>query len=227
MFANRKFLAAAGERVGGRGESHGAGQSARGGAIHVEERADCRWGIRRCIVFHPPPRGCATPAPIWAAHTAGTRRTRRWDRCGLGSLRGSQPDGRGEHRAGPADPDRVYWPAAPTPTQAPPMAPSCVRRTAAGRSSAPMCPSSSAAMKMAAATANVCRWTPTTATCSTWARQAGLWKSTDGAVTWRPCGVFPEVTEAPPAAAAGEGAGRAWSGIVVTLFDRAAAPRQG
>jgi len=55
-------------------------------------------------------------------------------------------------------------------------------------------------------------------------RQAGLWKSTDGAVTWRRVESFPDVTEAPPAAAAGRG-GRPsrGSGIVVTLFD----PRSG
>ena len=55
-------------------------------------------------------------------------------------------------------------------------------------------------------------------------RQAGLWRSTDGAVTWRRVESFPEVTEAPPAAAAGRG-GRPsrGSGIVVTLFD----PRSG
>src|SRR5664279_1416452 len=69
-------------------------------------------------------------------------------------------------------------------------------------------------------------------------RQAGLWRSTDGAVTWSKVDSFPDVTEAPPAAvptqpgrgaqpaqAAPGGSGRAsrGSGIVVTLVD----PRSG
>jgi photosystem II stability/assembly factor-like uncharacterized protein len=51
-------------------------------------------------------------------------------------------------------------------------------------------------------------------------RQAGLWRSTDGAATWNRVDSFPDVTEAPPAGGAGRG-GRAsrGSGIVVTLFD--------
>jgi photosystem II stability/assembly factor-like uncharacterized protein len=60
-------------------------------------------------------------------------------------------------------------------------------------------------------------------------RQAGLWKSTDGAVTWNRVDSFPDVTEVPPAgAAAAPGSGRGprpnrGAGIVVTLFD----PRSG
>jgi photosystem II stability/assembly factor-like uncharacterized protein len=55
-------------------------------------------------------------------------------------------------------------------------------------------------------------------------RQVGLWKSTDGAVTWKKVETFPDVTEAPPAgAAAGPGRGSRSSGVVVTLFD----PRSG
>ena len=68
-------------------------------------------------------------------------------------------------------------------------------------------------------------------------RLAGLWRSTDGAVTWSKVDSFPDVTEAPPAAAAqpgrgaqpapgGGGGGRGGSrgdGIVVTLVD----PRSG
>ena len=69
-------------------------------------------------------------------------------------------------------------------------------------------------------------------------RQNGLWRSTDGAVTWSKVDSFPDVTEAPPAAAptqpwrgaqpaqaAPGGGGRAsrGSGIVVTLVD----PRSG
>jgi photosystem II stability/assembly factor-like uncharacterized protein len=55
-------------------------------------------------------------------------------------------------------------------------------------------------------------------------RQAGLWKSTDRAVTWKKVETFPDVTEAPPAgAAAGPGRGSRSSGVVVTLFD----PRSG
>ena len=62
-------------------------------------------------------------------------------------------------------------------------------------------------------------------------RLSGLWKSTDGAVTWNKVESFPDVTEAPPAAApvqpgqAGQGRGSAGprpsrgAGIVVTLFD--------
>jgi photosystem II stability/assembly factor-like uncharacterized protein len=58
-------------------------------------------------------------------------------------------------------------------------------------------------------------------------RQVGLWKSTDTAVTWSRVDSFPDVAEAPPAAAApGSGRGARPSrgaGIVVTLFD----PRSG
>ena len=59
-------------------------------------------------------------------------------------------------------------------------------------------------------------------------RQTGLWRSTDGAVTWSKVDSFPDVTEAPPAGGAtagGRGAGRVarGSGIVVTLVD----PRSG
>jgi len=60
-------------------------------------------------------------------------------------------------------------------------------------------------------------------------RQAGLWRSTDGAATWSRVDSFPDVTEAPPAGgppAAGRGGfGRVarGSGIVVTLVD----PRSG
>jgi photosystem II stability/assembly factor-like uncharacterized protein len=66
-------------------------------------------------------------------------------------------------------------------------------------------------------------------------RQNGLWRSTDGAVTWSKVDSFPDVTEAPPAAQPGRGAqpgagggggGRGGSrgdGIVVTLVD----PRSG
>jgi hypothetical protein len=66
-------------------------------------------------------------------------------------------------------------------------------------------------------------------------RLAGLWKSEDGAVTWKKVDSFPDVTEAPPAAPAGGrgaapgmggGGGRGGSrgdGIVVTLVD----PRSG
>ncbi|HMD71931.1 MAG TPA: xyloglucanase [Bryobacteraceae bacterium] len=60
-------------------------------------------------------------------------------------------------------------------------------------------------------------------------RQVGLWKSTDGAVTWSRVDSFPDVAEAPPAgAAAAPGPGRGprpsrGAGIVVTLFD----PRSG
>jgi len=55
-------------------------------------------------------------------------------------------------------------------------------------------------------------------------RQAGLWRSTDAAVTWSKVDSFPDVTEAPPtgeAPAMGGGRGRAvrGSGIVVTLVD--------
>ena len=51
-------------------------------------------------------------------------------------------------------------------------------------------------------------------------RQAGLWKSTDGAVTWNKVESFPDVTEAPPAGGAGPQArGSRGSGIVVTQFD--------
>jgi hypothetical protein len=52
-------------------------------------------------------------------------------------------------------------------------------------------------------------------------RQAGLWRSTDGAVTWSRVESFPDVTEAPPAGGApagGRGASRG-SGVVVTLID--------
>src|SRR5664279_4245999 len=65
-------------------------------------------------------------------------------------------------------------------------------------------------------------------------RQAGLWKSTDGAVTWRKVESFPDVSEAPPAAAPttppanqaqpGRGAGNRpsrGSGVVFTVFDPA------
>ena len=62
-------------------------------------------------------------------------------------------------------------------------------------------------------------------------RLAGLWKSTDRAVTWSKVEGFPDVTEAPPAAAppapGGRGAGGArssrGSGVVFTVFD----PRSG
>ena len=64
-------------------------------------------------------------------------------------------------------------------------------------------------------------------------RLNGLWKSTDGAVTWNKVDSFPDVTEAPPAAAPGQaapaGPGRGFTrpsrgaGVVVTLFD----PRSG
>ena len=60
-------------------------------------------------------------------------------------------------------------------------------------------------------------------------RQTGLWRSTDGAVTWNKVDSFPDVTEAPPAepaqAARGGAGGRPTrgSGIVVTLVD----PRSG
>ena len=66
-------------------------------------------------------------------------------------------------------------------------------------------------------------------------RLNGLWRSTDGAVTWSKVDSFPDVTEAPPAAQPGRGAqpgagggsgGRGGSrgdGIVVTLVD----PRSG
>jgi photosystem II stability/assembly factor-like uncharacterized protein len=56
-------------------------------------------------------------------------------------------------------------------------------------------------------------------------RQDGLWRSTDGAVTWSRVDSFPDVTEAPPAGgppAGGRGVSRG-SGIVVTLVD----PRAG
>jgi photosystem II stability/assembly factor-like uncharacterized protein len=49
-------------------------------------------------------------------------------------------------------------------------------------------------------------------------RLVGLWRSTDGAVTWSKVDSFPDVTEAPPA-----GRGARSSGIVVTLVD----PRSG
>ena len=55
-------------------------------------------------------------------------------------------------------------------------------------------------------------------------RHAGLWRSTDGAVSWSKVDTFPDVTEAPPAGAAEPPAwGTLGSGIVVTLFD----PRSG
>jgi hypothetical protein len=56
-------------------------------------------------------------------------------------------------------------------------------------------------------------------------RQAGLWRSTDGAVTWSRVDSFPDVTEAPPPPAAGGRGPRPsrGAGIVVTLFD----PRSG
>ena len=60
-------------------------------------------------------------------------------------------------------------------------------------------------------------------------RQTGLWRSTDGAVTWSRVDSFPDVTEAAPAGgppAGGRGAGgrvARGSGIVVTLVD----PRSG
>jgi photosystem II stability/assembly factor-like uncharacterized protein len=50
-------------------------------------------------------------------------------------------------------------------------------------------------------------------------RLAGLWKSTDRAVTWSKVETFPDVTEAPPAAARGSRG----SGVVFTVFD----PRSG
>ena len=62
-------------------------------------------------------------------------------------------------------------------------------------------------------------------------RQAGLWKSTDGAVTWGRVESFPDVTEAPPAATPpaaqaqpGRGPGNRpsrGSGVVFTVFDPA------
>jgi photosystem II stability/assembly factor-like uncharacterized protein len=60
-------------------------------------------------------------------------------------------------------------------------------------------------------------------------RQTGLWRSTDGAVTWSKVESFPDVTEAPPAGGAPAGApgqpgrGVRGDGIVVTLVD----PRSG
>jgi photosystem II stability/assembly factor-like uncharacterized protein len=55
-------------------------------------------------------------------------------------------------------------------------------------------------------------------------RHVGLWRSTDGAVTWNKVETFPDVTEAPPAGAEGRpGRGSRGSGVVVTLFD----PRSG
>jgi photosystem II stability/assembly factor-like uncharacterized protein len=55
-------------------------------------------------------------------------------------------------------------------------------------------------------------------------RHVGLWRSTDGAVSWNQVETFPDVTEAAPAgASAGQGRGSRGSGVVVTLFD----PRSG
>jgi len=53
-------------------------------------------------------------------------------------------------------------------------------------------------------------------------RQAGLWRSTDGAATWSRVESFPDVTEAPAAGGApagGRGGAPRGSGIVVTLID--------
>jgi photosystem II stability/assembly factor-like uncharacterized protein len=55
-------------------------------------------------------------------------------------------------------------------------------------------------------------------------RHVGLWRSTDGAVTWNKVETFPDVTEAPLANDEGRpGRGSRGSGVVVTLFD----PRSG
>ena len=47
-------------------------------------------------------------------------------------------------------------------------------------------------------------------------RHAGLWKSTDRAVTWSKVASFPDIAEAPPAAGSQQGHG---SGIVFVVFD--------
>jgi photosystem II stability/assembly factor-like uncharacterized protein len=65
------------------------------------------------------------------------------------------------------------------------------------------------------------------------ARQAGLWRSTDGAVTWKKVESFPDVSEAQPAAAPGQpgrgapGAARPsrGSGIIFAIFDPASGKR--
>lgn len=50
-------------------------------------------------------------------------------------------------------------------------------------------------------------------------RQAGLWRSTDGAVTWSKVDTFPDVSEAVPAGGGPPFRGGRSAGIVVTLFD--------
>ena len=57
-------------------------------------------------------------------------------------------------------------------------------------------------------------------------RHVGLWRSTDGAVTWNKVETFPDVTEAPPAGVEGRpDRGSRGSGVAVTLFDPRSASR--
>jgi len=89
------------------------------------------------------------------------------------------------------------------------MAPFSDRKTVAAPSSAPTCPSSSAATKTGAATASVSLSIPATDASSIsylGTRHDGLWRSQDRSVTWARVASFPDITEAvPPSPTLGPG----------------------
>ena len=151
--------------------------------------------------FTPPPRVSATPAPIWAAPTAGTPRPSAGSRCSIGCPY-EDPNLMGVESIAvdPSDPNRVYL-ACGTYTNANTPNGAILRSSDRGRTfERTNVPFKFGGNEDGRGNGERMTVDPNNGkVLYLGTRQAGLWRSTDGAVTWNEVDSFPDVTEAPPA----------------------------
>ncbi len=161
------------------------------------------------FVFHPTAKDVLYARTDIGGAYRRDAKTHRWEpHARLGSVRRSQPDGRREHRRRSRRiPARSTWRAARTRRPRSLTAPSCARPIRGTRSSAPTCRSSLAATRPGRGNGERMAVDPNDGRILfLGTRHAGLWKSTDGAVTWSKVATFPG-RRAEAAARRGQAAG--------------------
>ena len=160
------------------------------------------------IIFHPTAKGVRYARTDMGGAYRWNAQTKRWEPLlDWVAYEESNLMGVESIAVDPADPNRVYLACGTYTNANRPTAPSCAPATAAGLLSGPTCPSKFGGNEDGRGNGERMTVDPNNGkVLYLGTRQAGLWRSTDGAVTWSKVDSFPDVTEAPPAAQPGRGA---------------------